>query len=294
MTEPSQNEMLRFYRTPGAMADAGAHAALFNALPDDVRSIAKAVAGLLLHQHIAPAYGETLSQARIAEAQLRGAGGILDCILEHENTALTQERPLARRAIGVCRHYTLLLVAMLRAKGYAARSRCGFASYFETGKFLDHWVGEYWSEAQKRWIMVDAQMDDVQRKLFRIDFDPLDVPRDRFLIAGEAWKMCRDGEADPGAFGIMDMNGWWFIAGNVVRDIAALNKMEMLPWDVWGEMPQVGTALNAAQFARFDDLAALTRDPDKHFDRLQAEYQTDGLKVPPVVFNAVLQRPETV
>jgi hypothetical protein len=294
MTGTSQRGILAFYRQPGAMTDAGKHAALFDALAEDVPSIAKAVPGLLLHRHIAPAYGEKLSPERISEAQLRDADKILGCVLDHDKGALTRERPLAKRTIGVCRHYTVLLVAMLRAKGFAARSRCGFASYFEKGKFLDHWVGEYWNESRERWVMVDAQMDDVQRKVFFVDFDPLDVPRDRFLIAGDAWKLCRDGAADPGAFGVMDMHGWWFIAGNVVRDIAALNKMEMLPWDVWGEMPQPGSELNAAQFKRFDDLAAMTRDPDKHFDELMRGYKSDTLKVPPVVFNAVTQRRETV
>jgi hypothetical protein len=70
--------------------------------------------------------------------------------------------------------------------------------------------------------------------------------------------------------------------------------MEMLPWDVWGEMPPVGSELNAAQVARFDDLAAMTRDADAHFEELCAAYNSGALKVPPVVFNAVLQRPETV
>jgi hypothetical protein len=287
-------EILEFYRQPGTMADAGKYAALFEPLPNDVASIARAVSGLLLHQHIAPAYGENLSPERVAEAQIRSVEKILGCVLDHDKDALAIERPLTKRTVGVCRHYTLLLVTMLRAKGYAARSRCGFASYFEAGKFLDHWVGEYWNDNQKRWIMVDAQMDDVQSKVFRIDFDPLDVPHNRFLIAGDAWAQCRADAADPAAFGILDMNGWWFIAGNVVRDIAALNKMEMLPWDVWGEMPQVGSELHAAQFARFDDLAAMTRDTDAHYDELRASYNSDALKVPPVVFNAVLQRPETV
>ena len=32
------------------------------------------------------------------------------------------------------------------------------------------------------------------------------------------------------------MYGYWFIAGNLVRDLAALNKVELLPWDDWGAM----------------------------------------------------------
>ena len=34
----------------------------------------------------------------------------------------------------------------------------------------------------------------------------------------------------------MDFWGSWFVRANVVRDLAALNKMELLPWDGWGLM----------------------------------------------------------
>jgi hypothetical protein len=80
MTAASHAQILAFYRTPGPMADAGEHVALFDALPDDVPSIAKAVSGLLLHQHIGPAYGETLTPERIGEAQIRSVDKILGCI----------------------------------------------------------------------------------------------------------------------------------------------------------------------------------------------------------------------
>jgi hypothetical protein len=51
------------------------------------------------------------------------------------------------------------------------------------------------------------------------------------VIAGDAWARCRAGDADPSAFGIFDMRGLWFIAGNLMRDFAALSNMEMLPRD---------------------------------------------------------------
>ena len=43
-------------------------------------------------------------------------------------------------------------------------------------------------------------------------------------------------------FGIMDIQGLWFIAHNVLLDFAALNKVEMLPWDDWGPMVQPSEA----------------------------------------------------
>ncbi len=91
------------------------------------------------------------------------------------------------------------------------------------------------------------------------------------------------------------MRGLWYIAGNLVRDLAALNKMELLPWDVWGAQPKPNEQLNDEQLAFFDKLAALTRAPDASFAELRALYEADErLRVPTTVFNAVLNHPETI
>ena len=179
---------------------------------------------------------------------------------------------------------------MLRAQGIAARARCGFGAYFEKGKFYDHWVTEYRDEGQKRWVLVDSQIDAGQREMFKIDIDLMDVARDQFLVAGDAWQLCRNGQANPQSFGILDMHGLWFIASNVIRDVAALNNREMLPWDVWGAMTPVDAELD---LAFIDRLAEFTHDPDAHFAELRALYESDTrLKVPATVFNHVLQRQE--
>ena len=82
------DEVLAFYRRPIS----GRHAALFDALPDDVASLARIVPGLLLHQHIGPAYGEPIAPERIAEAHLRTVDDILACALKHEDAALSVAR----------------------------------------------------------------------------------------------------------------------------------------------------------------------------------------------------------
>ena len=86
---------------------------------------------------------------------------------------------------------------------------------------------------------MDAQIDGEQRRWFGIDFDVTDVPGDRFLTAGRAWARCRSGAADPARFGLSVINeaGDWWIAGNLMRDAAALRSIELLPWDCWGAMP---------------------------------------------------------
>jgi transglutaminase superfamily protein len=279
------------YRTPVAMSDAGRQARLFDGLPHDVGGLAQVVQGLMVHEHIAPAYGLTLSPEQHAQAHLRSVEKILETITAQDRKPLPVARPASERVVGVCRHFTLLHVAMLRAQGVAARARCGFGAYFVERMFIDHWVTEYWNEAQKRWVLVDAQLDGRQRELFKIGFDPLDVPRDQFLVAGQAWELCRAGKADPDSFAILDMHGLWLIAGNVIRDVAALNNHEMLPWDVWGAMTRNDAELD---LPLIDRLAELSHAPDEHPAELQAAYEDQRIAVPGTVFNAVLNRPDPV
>ena len=283
--------ILDTYRTPVAMSDAGRQARLFDGLPHDVGGLAQVVQGLMVHEHIAPAYGLTLSPEQHAQAHLRSVEKILETIAAQDRKPLPVARPAGERVVGVCRHFTLLHVAMLRAQGVAARARCGFGAYFVEKMFIDHWVTEYWNEAQKRWVLVDAQLDGRQRELFKIGFDPLDVPRDQFLVAGQAWELCRAGKADPDSFAILDMHGRWLIAGNVIRDVAALNNHEMLPWDVWGAMARNDAELD---LPLIDRLAELSHAPDEHPAELQAAYEDRRIAVPGTVFNAVLNRPDPV
>jgi hypothetical protein len=283
--------ILEAFRTPVAMSDAGTQARQFDDLPGDVGGLAKIIQGLIIHEHMPDFYGVTLSDRQRREPHVRAVKQILDQIAAHDPRPLPQARPAGERFAACCRHYTLMLVAMLRKQGIAARARCGFGTYFVKDMFLDHWVAEYWNDKERRWVLVDAQIDAVQREKFGIDFDTLDVPRDKFLVAGDAWKLCRDGKANPQAFGVLDMFGLWFIASNVIRDVAALNNREMLPWDVWGGMTRIDADLD---LAFIDRLAALTHEPDKHLDELSAVYDDKRIAVPPIVFNAVLNRPETV
>ena len=150
---------------------------------------------------------------------------------------------------------------------------------------------EYWNVERKCWVLFDPQIDNRQRELFKIGFDTTDVPRDQFVVAGDAWSLCRGGRTDPNDFGIFDMHGLWFIAGNLIRDVAALNNREMLPWDVWGSMPRQDSEVD---LGLFDRLAIVSREPDTHVNELRALYHDERVSVPGTVFNAMLNFPRTV
>ena len=174
-----------------------------------------------------------------------------------------------------------MLTAMLRTQGVSARARCGFGTYFTPGHWEDHWVCEYWHSGEQRWVMVDAQLDALQREALGITFDPLDMPPGAFVLAGEAWQMCRRGDADPHKFGIFEWNGWDFIRGNVFREVLSLNNIEVLPWDNWGMMTTAMVDGSDEAWALVDHAAELTLHVDDCFKELHRFYaQTDGLHVP--------------
>jgi hypothetical protein len=287
-----------FYKQSGRMTGLTGNKLLVEDLPKDIPTLVSIVQGLIIHQWLTWAYKiDAPSQDRSSAVQIRPAEGILDRILLEDNSPLTKARSPSDRLPGNCRQFTVVLTALLRAQGTPARARCGFGCYFGTKASEDHWVCEYWNAEQQRWILVDAQIDATQRGIFPIDFDPLDVPRDKFLVAGAAWTRYRSGDADQTSFAISPLNesGAWLVAQNMIRDFAALNKMEMLPWDIWGAMPPVVKEVEGEQLVFFDRLAMLAVDPDGKFSELRELYEEDDrFRVPSSVYNHSLSRDEHV
>jgi hypothetical protein len=292
----SANEVLAYYTQPGPLTDAGAHRDALLALPKDVPELLAAVQGNLVHQALTHLYDFELSEAQRETAHVRPADRILEQILTDDQRPLADPREPQARFACTCRTFTLMTVAALRAHAVPARARCGFLHYDPNSDwYIDHWVAEYWNG--ERWILSDAQMDPVQVKAFGLDFDPADVPRDKFVVAGQAWTDYRKGELDGdkcGLPGIPGESGPWWIAANLIRDVASLANMELLPWDVWGRIPEPEDTIDADLTALLDDLAALTADPDTAAEA-RARYEADDrIRVPEQVRNAVRRTAEPV
>jgi hypothetical protein len=289
-----------YYKAHGAMTAPGSYGSELGALPKSVAELCNVIQGNLIHRDLAAwLYDLKLSPGQMETANIRPLPEMLAKIRTLGDNPLTPPRLPKDRMPCVCRHFSTMLCAILREQDVPARARCGFASYFNPGKFEDHWVCEYWNTEESRWTLVDAQLDKPQCEAFKPDFDPLDVPHDRFIIAGEAWQMCRTGRADPDRFGLSlvpNLHGLWFVAGNVLRDLASLNRMEMLPWDVWGMMSMNDAELTEDKRVLLDHVAALTlADDAKSFDELRQLYARDErLRVPNLVFNAMRQIQESI
>ncbi len=282
------DELLKYYATPGPMTDPGPRAALLDGLPSEIPALVKTIQGFMVHIFWAEAYGLQLTDERKSEVNLRRVECQLARLLELDPRPLTEARSPERRLVGNCRDFSVMLTAILRHQGVPARARCGFGTYFLPDHFEDHWVCEYWNAEQVRWILVDAQLDALMLEKLPIDFDPLDVPRDRFIVGGQAWQLCRSGQEDPQKFGIFEWHGMAFVAGDLLRDFLALNKIEILPWDGgWGYLnPSLAESVEAGtDFGPLDHLAALTLGGDAAFDEIRTLYANDPeLHAPEEIF----------
>jgi len=256
------------------MTDPAAHAHLIADLPADFTALRDIVQGLVLHVFWAESYGVKLTDRQKQEVNFRLVARQLARLTELTTVPLIQALPPAGRLIGNCRDFSTLLCALLRQQGIPARARAGFGTYFMPNHYEDHWVCEVWDATEARWRLIDAQLDAHQVSILKPDFDPLDVPRDRFITGSQAWHMIRAGAADPDTFGIFDMKGWGFVRGNLLRDFLALNKLELLPWDPWPEMlfdPEAATV----DVDLMDTVADLCVHVNTRFADLRALFQTE-------------------
>lgn len=263
------SEELEYYATPGPMTDLAGFDDVLHGLPTEPNGIAAAVQGLVVHLFWAKAYDIDVPADREHEVRTRSAARMVETMLQHDPRPLSERREPRARFLGNCRHFSTLTVALLRRAGIPSRARCGFGNYFEAGKWIDHWIVEHWDG--DRWVELDAQIDDLQRNALGLTGDSTDFPPGEFFLpAGHAWQRCQAGLEDGRQFGILDMWGQWFIRGNVARDLASLNKVEMLPWDGWGALASKDPA---GDDSYVDEIAALTMSGD--LGAIRSRYESD-------------------
>jgi len=277
-----------FYGSQSVESDPRDLCRLFDPFPKDPTGILDAVGGLVLHKAFVEPTGIVCPPDSADDAESRQIPEMLERIISRDSRSLNKKRSPEGRLIGVCRHYAILACSAFRHHGLPARLRVGFADYFEPGFYDDHWVTEYWEGNE--WRLMDPELTPSVRRHFGVTFDPCDLPRDRFLTAGTVWLGIRSGRIDSAKCGVstLGLSGEWFVAASVVRDLAALNKREMLPWDYWGITRDMGpgTALTEATAGRIDYLAGLIAEPEPDWKTLRETYdREEAFKVPAVVLS---------
>jgi hypothetical protein len=274
--------LLTYYAESGEVTDLSHHAEFVGWLTDDIRALNQVVQGLLIHEGWLSSYETPRRPEQLYDTQIAFAADLLDKAIQLDARSLAIPRSPGERVICCCREFATLLNAILRQKGVPARSRCGFATYLAwPGYYEDHWVCEYYHREQERWVLVDPQIDPLQQSWLKMDINPLDVARDRFITAGEAWKLYRSGavggdrlgiSCDPASVGLETLYGPWFARGQLLRDFAALNKVETVPylvrveqglsWDAWRLVGASDAEITEQELALLDQVAEVAAAGD--------------------------------
>ncbi|MFD6156566.1 transglutaminase-like domain-containing protein [Nocardia sp. NPDC060256] len=288
-TEPD----ISWYTTQSTFTDPGTFAEWVAALDPDPAALREVAAGLVFHfwgNGDITEHG--FAPQRREEIDLRYAEDIFARLHDLNPAPLDAERAPTERVVGCCRDFTLLFVAMARQHGIPARSRTGFATYLMPGWAVDHTIAEVWDAGQRRWRLMDPQFPPgYQDPTDGAPLDVLDVPKDRFLVAADAWTRCRNGESDPARCVVSPdqpapfLRGWPYLLHNLVLDLAALNKHEMILWDLWGPL-DLSTEVAAETITEMDTLSDLLRDPTTETDRIRKAFDDGALRVPAMIHTA--------
>ncbi|TCO68913.1 excinuclease ABC subunit UvrA [Marinisporobacter balticus] len=281
MTKNNYN--VGYYVQQSVITDPKQYTKELNVLPDNPKQLLNIVQGLVIHGDLGKLYGVNFSKHQSDEELLRTVPQMLEAIFRLDHSSLKDAREPKQRLVGMCRDYALLLISFMRHKKIPARLRVGFANYFDSDlMFEDHWVAEYYDIEQDRWIRVDAQIDEIQKKYYDITFGTSDMSTNpNFLLAGEAWIKSRLGERHPEDFGYnKNWKGWHSVKGNLLHDFNCLQGLELLPWDLWTEFStKKFSQLSQIEKQLLDEMADLTSNCNASIDefknlldRFPAEY----------------------
>jgi hypothetical protein len=258
------------YVKQDALTDPGDLAALYRHLPDDPSALRDVVSKLIIHVSWAARYDIPPNIAMPRDTQ--SVPDRLKLIQSIYAGSLAAQRPPDKRTFGTCRDYSLMLCSMLRYHAIPARVRCGFATYFNWSPYEDHWICEYWSAEEARWVRADGQLDQLHRDQLAIGFNCADLPGDAFVTGGQAWTLARSGAAAAYDFGHGDAKGFWLLRVNLNRDLPSLTNQQMSAWDTWRSSTAPTRVLSEAEAVSGDDLAraiAAAECSADGFDRLR-------------------------
>ncbi|MCA5894289.1 transglutaminase-like domain-containing protein [Isoptericola sp. NEAU-Y5] len=233
MTAPTLDD----YARQSHYSDPGAHQDLLRAVAPTPAATGAAACATIVHYR---ADAPTLTEAQRVDIDQRWLATILDTAVTRRPGPLDAPRDLPEQVAGCCRDHTLFSLGVLRAHGVPARSRIGFAGYFNPPFFNDHVVVEHWDSRAARWVRWDPELTPDGTW----DFDVRDMPTGSaspFPTAAEVWRSIRAGEVDPASYGVSpewpELGGKAFVRSYVMLEVAHRMRDEVLLWDVWGALP---------------------------------------------------------
>lgn len=278
MTELNQKQR-EHYLSFSTFTNPGLYKVLLAELPDDIREL-----GLLIRQNFVHrttlAWGNTKSNEDLRfgdmnkmpwwrqpeDDNLTTTVAMLAELYRRDHRGLIAERKVEDKLVLTCRYDSLLVASILKSKGVPSRVRSGFAPYFIDGKSIDHWITQYWSDPERRWVTIDVDGSISHNG----NFNAYDIPDGAFDWSAQAWLDVRRGKTEPSYYwNAGDFSGLMPIAWELFYDFHCLMNNEIVYYHhpkmvCYDDFPK----LTEEQLKGIDDLATLLLDPDENFDEL--------------------------
>lgn len=274
--------ILEHYKKTGTYTYAGNYKEYFRSLPDDISTLGRLVCSQVIHR-VTLKEGNTNANAsllygdmnrypwyrmRCEDDILVTAPALTAELFRMDERGFVWDRKTENKIVVTCRHVSVLVSAILKAKGIPARSRAGFAPYFQQGISMDHWINQFYNEKENRWVTIDADGFYEESGMFSFQYD---MPQDCFDWVAKAYLEVRSGKTDGRQYLYADGLGTCSLPALIrylIYDFHALMNNELtfsfLPAYLDGRLDK----LTEAQLEELDQLALWLLDPDGYFHEL--------------------------
>ncbi len=280
--------ILKFYKKTSLYTELGLYADFARKLPDDISELCLLQRNQIIHpfdlsdeemrKDSNSFYGDMTKIPRTAlryENDLYPTAIAMLSELLRRDKNYSVNRKIEDKIHVCCREQAILLASILKAKGIPARVRSGFAKYVNTSEKQagDHWITEYYDFKNKKWILVDADMyfDKDILEEYHIDFNLLDIPREKFIFGAQAYLGLRENKfkpeeiyyaSSPLTIGIeASLHGLFY-------DFHSLMNNEIIFLHLPKYIVDKNFKLSNEEYFELDELAKLMLEPDKNFNTL--------------------------
>ncbi len=284
-----KKEIREHYLETGTYTYAGLYKDYFKSLPNEVDELGRLICSQVIHR-VTLREGNTNAnrnliygdmsrfpwyRMRCEDDILLTATAMTAELFRMDERGFTLDRRVEDKIVVCCRYVSVLMSAILKAKGIPCRSRAGFAPYFHEGESWDHWINQYWDDRQSRWITFDADGFYDPKEL---GFDPYDIPREHFDWAADTWLAVRNGEQEGSRFIYADKertNSLKAVIRYVFYDFHALMNNELTFSFQPSFFDNKFDQLTEKDLLEVDNLAKLMLDVDKNYEELVRLWNTN-------------------
>ena len=287
-------EILEFYKQTSAYTDLGLYKDFARKLPNDIEELCVLQRSQIIHPFDIKTrsmdtnsfYGDMTKIPKTSlafENDLFPTAISMFAELFRRDNKYSKDRSIEDKIHVCCRENAILLASTLKAKEIPARVRSGFAFYVTVDNKTagDHWITEYYDEKQQRWVLVDSDMyyDEEIQKEYQIDFNLMDIPRNKFVFGAEAYLGLRTNKYKEEEIYYADLKHTQGIAAalrGLFYDFHSLMNDEIIFLHMPRYIVEKDYCLCEEELQELDDLATLLLNPDKNFEEIKKIWETEA------------------